>query len=1112
MPINSPQKVPKVRRDYNQWVATETLEDYALRFAPKSFRKWSEFRVANTAIGGISFLALEAIGGSLCISYGFANSFRAIVVVGIVIFLAGMPICYYASKYNIDMDLLTRGAGFGYMGSTITSLIYACFTFIFFALEAAIMAQALEIYFHLSLPIGYVVCSLIIIPLVFFGITLISQLQLWTQPLWVTLMLMPYIFVLYKEPDALLNWFNFAGISASGAAFEPLLFGAAASVSFSLIGQLGEQVDYLRFLPDKQEGNRKQWWLALILAGPGWIILGTAKQLGGAFLASLAISHGVSLAKATEPIQMYLAGFEYVFSNPAMVLGVGTLFVLISQIKINVTNAYAGSLAWSNFFSRMTHSHPGRVVWLIFNIVIALILMELGVFQTLKAVLGLYSNVAIAWIATIVADLAINKPLGLSPSYIEFKRAHLYNINPVGFGSMLIASVLSSVAYAGWLGPIAQAYCSFIALSCAFVLVPLIAFLTKGKYYIARENIYFTDNQSIRTMNCNICEISYELDDLAFCPVYDGPICSLCCSLDARCHDRCKKESVVFSPQSALDLFLENLSSQILPLLGSRVFKFLGIFLIFSGGVGVLFWIVYYQQILSTSATTLNLSESLSTTLLKLYASLVILNGIGTWWLVLSEESRQLAEEEIEKQNLQLQQEILERLQAEKALRLSEEQMRHEALHDSLTGLANRALLIERLGQAIKRHQRLTDKLFAVMFLDLDRFKVINDSLGHQVGDRLLISLAQRLEKCQRASDTLARLGGDEFVILLEDLNTVDEAIKVAERIHQILASPFLLDSKEIFVSASIGIAPSSPHYSQPGQLLRDADTAMYHAKARGKACQVVFDSSMRTLALKQLHLESDLAGALERQELVLFYQPIVSLENNSPQGFEALVRWQHPERGLISPNEFIPLAEETGLILELDQWVLSTACQQMHLWRQQFPSLASLTLSVNLSGKQFAQPDLSEKLELILSETNLERRYLKLEITESALIENAESAAEMLWQLQAKGIQVCLDDFGTGYSSLSYLNRFPINILKIDRSFINALGAQGNSAAIVRIMLTLAEEMGLKSIAEGVETNEQKKLLQAWGCQYAQGYLFLPPVDSQGIETFLRTLSCNKR
>jgi signal transduction histidine kinase/purine-cytosine permease-like protein len=673
-PIEKFEKVVKARRDYNTWVVAETLEDYALRYAPKSFRKWPEFLVANTAIGGISFLALEAIGGSIEISYGFANSFWAIIIVGAIIFLAGVPISYYAAKYSIDMDLLTRGAGFGYIGSTITSLIYASFTFIFFALEAAIMAQALELYFHLPLPIGYLVCSIIIIPLVFFGVTLINQLQLWTQPLWLILMALPYIFVLHKEPEALSNWFHFAGKSPSGATFDPLLFGAAATVSFSLIAQLGEQVDYLRFLPEKQASNRFKWWLAVIAAGPGWILLGGFKQLGGAFLASLAISHGVEIAKANEPIQMYLAGFSYVFSQPEIVLAVATLFVIISQIKINVTNAYAGSLAWSNFFSRLTHSHPGRVVWLVFNVAIALLLMELGVFSTLEAVLGLYSNVAIAWVGALVADLVINKPLGISPSYIEFKRAYLYNINPVGFGSMSIASAVAIAAFTGVFGDFARAYSPFIALGLAFCLSPAIAIATKGKYYIARENTHFRNADPYTTIQCCVCEHKYEPDDMAFCPIYDGNICSLCCSLDARCHDGCK-ESIGTSQHPILAISRAIFKEKFSPQLGARIISYLAVFLSLSGLVGVIFGLICYQQI----ATTPEVSRQIITILLKLYATLVVLIGMGSWWLVLTHESRQLAQKELDKQNLQLQQEVKERQQAELAVRESEIQLREKA-------------------------------------------------------------------------------------------------------------------------------------------------------------------------------------------------------------------------------------------------------------------------------------------------------------------------------------------------------------------------------------------------------------------------------------------------
>jgi len=663
------KKVVQKRREYNAWVATETIEDYSLRYAPQSFRKWSEFLVANTALGGISFLALEAIGGSLVISYGFSNSFWAILVVGLLIGLAGIPISYYAAKYNVDIDLLTRGAGFGYIGSTITSLIYASFTFIFFALEAAILAQALELYWHLPLWLGYILCSLVVLPIVFYGITAIERLQFWTQPIWLILMGLPFVFVGLKEPAALDRWLHFAGNSPSGAAFDPLLFGAAATVSFSLIAQLGEQVDYLRFLPECGPNNRIRWWLAVLAAGPGWIVLGAAKQLGGAFLATLAIEHGASFAKAKEPIQMYLAGFATVFDDPQVVLTVGVFFVIISQIKINVTNAYAGSLAWSNFFSRLTHSHPGRVVWLVFNVSIALLLMELGVFETLEAVLGLYSNVAIAWIGAIVADLVINKPLKLSPSYVEFKRAYLYNFNPVGFGSMAVASVIAMVAFVGLFGETLRAYAPFLALGIAFGLSPLIAWATQGRYYIARPNEVRLNFPAATLVSCCVCDNEYEPSDLAFCPVYDGHICSLCCSLDAHCHDSCKPsvgEQVRLAAIVAQAIFGDRLSLR----LGKRMVRFLGLFAAMAALLGAIFALVYTLGPIAELPLAQPDAESmpLLETFGVLYAMLLVLSGIAVWWWVLTDESRELAEEELDNQNLQLQQEVRDREAAEAAL------------------------------------------------------------------------------------------------------------------------------------------------------------------------------------------------------------------------------------------------------------------------------------------------------------------------------------------------------------------------------------------------------------------------------------------------------------
>jgi signal transduction histidine kinase/purine-cytosine permease-like protein len=660
-------KIVRERREYNSWVANETMEDYSLRYAPRSFRKWSPLLLANTALGGISFLALEAIGGSLVVSYGFVNSFWAILVCSLVIFLTGLPITYYSSKYNLDMDLLTRGAGFGYIGSTVTSVIYASFTFIFFAIEAAIMAQALELYFHLPLTLGYIFCSLVVIPLVLFGVTLINKFQLWTQPLWLILMVLPIATVLWKDPAALSGWTAFVGNAPGGSEFNPVLFGLAANVSFALIVQIGEQVDYLRFMPDKVKSNRRTWWFALIIAGPGWIILGGAKQLAGAFLASLAVMHGTSADRAVQPIVMYLTGYEYVFSNRTAVLFVAMAFVVISQMKINVTNAYAGSLAWSNFFSRLTHSHPGRVVWLLFNVAIALMLMMFGIFHTLEQVLGLYSNVAIAWIGAIVADLVVNKPLGLSPSYIEFKRAHLHNINPVGFGAMLAGSGVSIVCFAGVFGPLPRAYSSFIALGLAFVLSPVIAVATRGKYYIARENVHFTNTKSEGIVKCSICEHDYEPQDMAFCPVYDGAICSLCCTLDARCHDACKtpEGDRDRKKSTAVRTFVEEkLSAR----LGSRLKRVAVVFSAIAGVVALLFWLFHGGSHLSAEEAAHVAADAV-----KLYCALLVLIGVGAWLLVLSWESRELVEEELDKQNEELQQEVIEHKKTEEALSLAKE-------------------------------------------------------------------------------------------------------------------------------------------------------------------------------------------------------------------------------------------------------------------------------------------------------------------------------------------------------------------------------------------------------------------------------------------------------
>ena len=531
-------------RTYNKWTKNSTLEDYSLRYAPRSFRKWTPYVVATTALGGIAYLADFAIGGSIAITHGFGSAVTAILVAAVVIFITGVPISYYSAKYAIDMDLLTRGAGFGYLGSTLTSLIYASFTFIFFALEGSIMAQAFELGLHIPLAVGYLIASLVIIPLVIFGMTALSKLQVWTQPIWLVLMFAPFVSIAFIDPGKYADWTSFAGNSTTGSSISLLGVGLGAGVALSLIAQIGEQVDYLRFMTDKTPQNAKRWWAAVLAAGPGWVILGAFKQLGGAFLAFY-VASDVGLVKAGEPIEQFLAGFK-TFMPPWLALTIATFFVILSQIKINVTNAYSGSLSWSNFFSRLLHKHPGRVVWIFLNVGISLALMEFGVFGFLNAVLGFYSNVAIAWIGAVTADLVINKPFKLSPSYIEFKRAHLYNFNPVGFGSMIVASIVSILAFFDLFGETAQAFSPFIALVLAFVLSPLVAVVTKGKYYIAREDkqdepLFVDGALNGATTECTVCAETFERPDIVSCPFHSGPVCSLCCSLESACHDACKK-------------------------------------------------------------------------------------------------------------------------------------------------------------------------------------------------------------------------------------------------------------------------------------------------------------------------------------------------------------------------------------------------------------------------------------------------------------------------------------------------------------------------------------------------------------------------------------------
>jgi len=1533
--------IEQARRKYNKWAATESIEDYALRYSPSSYRQWSPFLIANTALGSISFLALEAIGASLLLDYGFTNAFWAITAASIIIFLCSTPITYYCARYNIDIDLLTRSAGFGYVGSTVTSLIYASFSFIFFALEAAIMAQALLLYFQLPLYLGYIFCSLIIIPLVFYGISLINKLHLWTQPIWLVLMLTPFYFVLTHEPKALESMIQFAGHTSNTNQFDVYYFGLAMGISLALIAQIGEQVDYLRFMPEKTSKNQVTWWFTVLMAGPGWIILGFLKQIGGILLAALVIMAGLSFEDAKQPIQMYSLAYTYVFDNQETALFIAMVFVIISQVKINVTNAYAGSLAWSNFFSRITHSHPGRVIWLVFNILIALILMEMGVFHGLEKILGLYSNVAIAWIGAMVADLVVNKPLKLSPPVVEFKRAHLYDFNPVGFGSMVIASIISIIAFTGVLGLYAQAYSSLIALSTSFILSPLIAKLTQGKYYIARNNLHYSHSNQLET--CGICEQQYAHADFAYCDFHQTPICSLCCTLDSNCHDSCKPPSQEFSQiiiSHILNFLFQNKLSKKTLYRISQFSLFFGSLLLL---MSFIFWLTFSIQ---TEQSNPELTFLLYSSYQQIYIIFAILLSIAAWGIVLIHESRTLAEAELNQHNEILAKEIIQkesaektareltqslqnnlneltithaklseseelfrdlihsqsaifwrvdaktfqytfisdqvesllgypikawlaenfwvqhihpddkkwvvnycstetqahrahefeyrmltanghtiwikdvvnliiinnevteltgfmiditqskqdqvriqylsdlyatlskinhaivhtnneselfrklcdvtvqfrslsmawvgikhptstqiipisrsgehldyldniyistdpslpegngptgiayreqkimtanhflleekmstwkekaqnahwasscaipiprggkayavlnvyskildyfskdiiqllselgndltfaldsidreiaRKKAEKALELSakvfaqsqegiiitdnnnliistntaftritgysakeaqgtsptmlsstqqtqdfydrmwqaiqeqgywqgelfnrkkngdifpqwmtiskvmdhnqhvinyitsfsdisehkktEAQIEYMAHYDPLTDLANRVLFKERINHQLAMAHRKQSR-FALLFLDLDHFKNINDSLGHSIGDKLLIEVANRLKSVAREEDTVSRWGGDEFNILLTD-TYIKGAVRVAKEIINVMSPSMLIENNKLHISFSIGISLYPDNGQDYETLYKTADIALYHAKDSGRNQYQFFTPEMQKQTMRRMEIEIHLRHAIENNEFVLFYQPQVDTKTKGIIGAEALIRWMHPEWGIVSPAEFIPIAEDTGLIIPIGDWVLKEALSQVKSWHQS--GYSKISIAVNLSLAQFNDQLLFNKVQQALQSNNIEAHYLELELTESIAMKNAEAAISITRQLTDLGIQLSIDDFGTGYSSLSYLQQFSLHKLKIDQSFSFNMVDNKETENIVNAIISMANSLHLKTIAEGVETVEQLNLLEQKQCDEIQGYYFSRPVPAAEFTQLLK-------
>ncbi|WP_422758200.1 purine-cytosine permease family protein [Paenarthrobacter sp. C1] len=520
--VNGTSTVPASGNADAMSAAKESLEDYTLRFAPRSYRKWSAGVVATSALGGIAYLADFSIGANIGISYGTVNAIFGIIVAAVIIFATGFPLAYYAARYNIDLDLITRGSGFGYYGSVVTNIIFATFTFIFFALEGSIMAQGLQLGLGIPQWIGYAVSTIIIIPLVIYGMKTLATLQVWTTPLWLLLMVVPVGYLLLSHPESIDAFFAFTGASGDGG---PNLASVmlAAGVCLSLMAQIAEQIDYLRFMPPKTAENKGAWWRAVILAGPGWVIFGAIKQIIGLFIAIYLIAKldPAAAVHANEPVHQFLGVYEEMM--PAwLAMTLAVVLVVISQIKINVTNAYSGSLAWTNSFTRITETYPGRMVFVVVNLVIALILMESNMFEFLNTILGFYANCAMAWVVTVASDIAINKYLlKISPKVPEFRRGMLYAVNPVGFVSMLVSAGVSIAVFFGAFGSAVQPFSPIFAVGLALVLPPVLALATKGRYYLRRTDdgielpMFDADgNPSDAKLLCHVTGLEFERPDM----------------------------------------------------------------------------------------------------------------------------------------------------------------------------------------------------------------------------------------------------------------------------------------------------------------------------------------------------------------------------------------------------------------------------------------------------------------------------------------------------------------------------------------------------------------------------------------------------------------------
>lgn len=643
--------VLREKRLYNKWVASQTLEDYALRYTADSARRWSAGQVAGTAIGATAFLACEAIGASITLTYGFANSVAAIAAAVALMFVIGLPIAYHAAKHGLDIDLLTRGAGFGYLGSTLTSLIYASFTFLLFSVEATIMAVALRAMTGMPMSLAYLASALVVIPIALYGMSAIARFQNATQWVWIVLQVAPIAYIFWSGPAALSQWSQFTGqLGARDGSVSLLYFGFALSTLLSLLPQIGEQADYLRFLPSAKTIGKGKWWAAMLAGGPGWTLIGGMKLLLGSWLAHFLVKSAALQSEASSPTAMFQGIYTAMSGHAGLSLILTGLFVIICQLKINVTNAYAGSIAWSNFFARLTHSHPGRVVWLIFNVLLALLLMEVGIFDAIEAILILYATVAAGWIGALAADLMISKPLRLSPAGIEFKRAHLFDINPVGIGAMLLSISVSALAHFGLLGDIARAFSPVIGMAVAFTSAPVIALITHGRYYIARRS-HWPEGSDTKT--CIICENAFQHADMAHCPMYAAPICSLCCTLEARCHDRCKSDSR--ATQQAARWLERLLPRAVAAYVHTPVGHFIAVMSVITLANGALMGGIGWQ----VARRAPSIAAQTSSLMLGLFLLFSLLGGVVAWMIVLAHQSRRTAMQESEHHVQRLMEEVI---------------------------------------------------------------------------------------------------------------------------------------------------------------------------------------------------------------------------------------------------------------------------------------------------------------------------------------------------------------------------------------------------------------------------------------------------------------------